>query len=87
VLDPLVAQYPKSQLLVLQLDVTKKADVIKAFEEGRKHFKDIDVVFSNAGWGIIGEVESTKEEDARAQFDVSSFLSYIAFSCLLERNR
>ena len=68
----LSAKYGAEQLLVLKLDVTKKQEVTDAFKKAREHFGRIDIVFSNAGLSILGEVEGTAEESARYCFEASS---------------
>ncbi|KIP01476.1 hypothetical protein PHLGIDRAFT_352934 [Phlebiopsis gigantea 11061_1 CR5-6] len=65
------ARYPPSQLHVVALDVTDSAQIAQAFAEAKRVFGRLDVVFNNAGWGIIGEVESVPEADARRLFDVN----------------
>lgn len=63
-------KYGKDRLLVLQLDVTKKADVAAAFKKAKEHFGRIDAVFNNAGVPLVGEVEGTTEAKARSVFEV-----------------
>ncbi|KIY45357.1 NAD(P)-binding protein [Fistulina hepatica ATCC 64428] len=72
VLDELVKQYEgKDQLLVLKLDVTKRDEVESTFKTAFEKWGRIDIVFSNAGWGIIGEIESTSEKAARDQMEAN----------------
>ncbi|KAJ7765477.1 hypothetical protein DFH07DRAFT_810700 [Mycena maculata] len=71
VLSSLAAQYTKEQLIVLKLDVTKTADITAGFAAAKEAFGRIDVVFNNAGYGIIGEVEGTSDQKARDQFEVN----------------
>ncbi|KAJ3488423.1 hypothetical protein NLI96_g2855 [Meripilus lineatus] len=70
VLDDLKAKYPASKLLVVSLDVTKPSDITSAFNRVQEVFGRIDVVFNNAGYAMIGEVEGTPEETARTLFEV-----------------
>ena len=70
-LDPLVALYPATQLLVLQLDVNDHDAVVHAFARAQEAFGRIDVVFNNAGRGLVGDMEITPHEAARALFDVN----------------
>ena len=70
-LAELQARYPPSQLHVVALDVTDNAQIAQAFAEAKRVFGRLDVVFNNAGWGIIGEVESVTEDQARRLFDVN----------------
>ncbi|KAI0059529.1 NAD(P)-binding protein [Artomyces pyxidatus] len=69
-LADLTAKYPPEQLLVLQVDVSKTADIDRAFEAAEEHFRRLDVVVNNAGYGVLGELEAVPEEVARAVFEV-----------------
>jgi len=71
VLAELSKKYPSDKLLVLKLDVQNKQEIINAFSEVEKKFGRIDVVFNNAGYSLVGEVEGTEEAAARALFDVN----------------
>ncbi|KAG2364406.1 NAD(P)-binding protein [Suillus spraguei] len=68
-LDDLTKLYPKNRLLTLPLDVTVPADITTAFVKAREAFGRIDVVFNNAGLGIIGEAEGMPDDDAKLLFD------------------
>ncbi|EIW75895.1 NAD(P)-binding protein [Coniophora puteana RWD-64-598 SS2] len=54
----LASKYPPSQLSVLPLDVSQRAQVAAAFAHAKAKFGRLDVVFNNAGANILGEVES-----------------------------
>ena len=71
VLDELKKQWPADRLLVVKLDVTKKQDIVDAFNKAETVFGRIDVVFNNAAFGVASEVESTLEEDGRRMFDAN----------------
>ncbi|KAG9310960.1 NAD(P)-binding protein [Chiua virens] len=70
-LSDLIARYPPTQLLVVPVDVTNKAEITAAFARAEQVFGRIDVVFNNAGVTLTGEVESMEEVDARGIFDVN----------------
>jgi NAD(P)-dependent dehydrogenase (short-subunit alcohol dehydrogenase family) len=70
-LSDLAEQYPSSQLLIVQTDVTKSSEVVAAFTKAKEAFGRIDVVFNNAGTGIVGEMESIGDEEARQIFEVN----------------
>lgn len=57
----------------IQCDVTDEASVRQAISEVRTRTDHIDVVISNAGFGISGPVEFTTTGEARRQFDVNFF--------------
>ncbi|EIN11995.1 NAD(P)-binding protein [Punctularia strigosozonata HHB-11173 SS5] len=71
VLDDLSDKYKASQLLVLQLDVSKLEQIKVAFAKATETFGRIDVVVNNAGYGILAEVEGTPSDAARALFEVN----------------
>ncbi|OJT11891.1 hypothetical protein TRAPUB_11537 [Trametes pubescens] len=71
VLADLQAQYPAGRLLVLKVDVSVHSDIIAAFEKTREVFGRLDVVVSNAGYVVLGEVEGTPGDAARALFEVN----------------
>ena len=70
-MDDLKAQYPPDKLLVLKLDVTVPHEITAAVAKAKEVYGRIDVVFNNAGYGVLGEIEGTPEEAARAMFDVN----------------
>lgn len=71
VLADLQAQYPADRLLVLKVDVTVHSDIIAAFQKMKEVFGRLDVVVSNAGYAVLGEVEGTPDDVARALFEVN----------------
>ncbi|KAJ7155650.1 NAD(P)-binding protein [Mycena filopes] len=71
VLSDLRSQYTEQQLLILRVDVNKSDEILSAFSTAEKTFGRIDVVFNNAGYGIVGEIEGTSDEKARHQFDTN----------------
>ncbi|PIL33195.1 hypothetical protein GSI_04645 [Ganoderma sinense ZZ0214-1] len=64
-LSELSQQYPSTQLLVAPLDVTNEEQIKAAFKATKEHFRRLDVVVNNAGYGIQGEIEGTPEAEAR----------------------
>ena len=54
-------------------DVTKPDSVQAAVAEVMKQTETIDVLVSNAGYGISGAIEFTAAEDAKRQMDVNFF--------------
>ena len=70
-LQDLGTKYDATKLVVLSLDVSKKDEIVAAFSKTNATFGRVDVVFNNAGWGMIGEVEGTDEETARRNFDTN----------------
>jgi NADP-dependent 3-hydroxy acid dehydrogenase YdfG len=70
VLESLQAKYPADRLLVTRLDVTKLNEIESAFAKAKEAFGRVDVIFNNAGWSAIGEVEGTPDDQAHAMFEV-----------------
>lgn len=71
VLADLKARYPADRLLVLKVDVSVHNDIIAAFQKTKEVFGRLDVVVSNAGYVVLGEIEGTPDDAARALFDVN----------------
>lgn len=59
-------------ITLLPLDVTNSQQVEQT-SKAALELGDIDVVFNNAGYGLIGPVESHSDEQIRAQFDTNFF--------------
>jgi NAD(P)-dependent dehydrogenase (short-subunit alcohol dehydrogenase family) len=70
-LSDVSSKYGPDRLLVLKLDVGAKAEVAAAFARARVAFGRIDVVYSNAGYTTVNEVEDTTDEIARPMFDTN----------------
>ena len=71
VLDNLKGRYPSEKLHILKLDVTDEPDITAAFEYAKEKLGRIDIVFNNAGCGLLAEIEGTSHEVARKVFDVN----------------
>ncbi|KAF9813700.1 hypothetical protein IEO21_05416 [Rhodonia placenta] len=70
-LADLASQYGPDKLLILRLDVSKPDEIREAFAKAKEAFGRIDVVFNNAGSGLMSEVEGTPDDVARAMFEVN----------------
>ncbi|KZV74159.1 NAD(P)-binding protein [Peniophora sp. CONT] len=68
-LDDLSKKYSADQLLVLQLDVTDNEAIVRSFDAIEKHFKRLDVVVNNAGYGVTSDIEATPDEISRPIFE------------------
>ena len=60
-------------VLVLQLDVTDRAAVFEAVAQAHAHFKRLDVVLCNAGYGYMGAIEELEQEQVKANFETNVF--------------
>lgn len=62
-----------SNSLLVDLDVTDKSSIDKAFEAAVKKFKRVDVVVNNAGYGLSGPFETLSDSQLRKQMDINFF--------------
>lgn len=62
-----------SNSLLVDLDVTDKSSIDKAFEAAVKKFKRVDVVVNNAGYGLSGPFETLSDQQLRQQMDINFF--------------
>lgn len=60
-------------VLPLICDVADRQAVFAAMASTISHFGRVDVVVSNAGYGLFGTIEESGEPSARAQFDTNFF--------------
>ena len=61
------------RLLRLSLDVTVEEQSRTAVDEALRTFGRIDVLVNNAGYGLLGAVEETSGEEAKAIYDTNVF--------------
>ncbi|KAF2629133.1 NAD(P)-binding protein [Macroventuria anomochaeta] len=62
-----------SNSLLVDLDVTDKSSIDKAFEAAVKKFKRVDAVVNNAGYGLSGPFETLSDKQLRQQMDINFF--------------
>jgi len=67
------AKYGADKLLVVKVDVQKQEDVNAAFSKAQTTFGRIDVVYNNAGYSAVGEVEAMPLEDGKDMFETNFF--------------
>ena len=60
-------------VLVLQLDVADRDAVFEAVAQAHGHFKRLDVVLCNAGYGYMGAIEELEHEQVKANFETNVF--------------
>ena len=70
-LNDLKTSYAADQLLTIRLDVDKATEIKQAFVQAKNAFGRVDVVFNNAGWSVVGEIEAVPEDEARKLFDTN----------------
>lgn len=61
------------QFLPLQMDLVSEESVGKAVDSAIAHFKSIDFLVNNAGYGLIAGIEESSNKEVQAQFDVNVF--------------
>lgn len=71
-LADLVDRHPETAL-ALPLDVTDRDAVFAAVERARARFERLDVVVSNAGYGLFGAIEEIAEAEARRAMETNFF--------------
>jgi NAD(P)-dependent dehydrogenase (short-subunit alcohol dehydrogenase family) len=71
-LAPLAALAP-GRVLIHRLDVTRMGDPEAAVTAALQRFSRIDVLVNNAGYGIVGAVEETPEDELRGQMETNFF--------------
>ena len=59
--------------LPIEVDVVNESNVKTAIEKILNHFKTIDVVVNNAGYGQIGTLEELSDKETRNNYDVNVF--------------
>ncbi|WP_316187388.1 MULTISPECIES: SDR family NAD(P)-dependent oxidoreductase [unclassified Bradyrhizobium] len=60
-------------LLALALDVTRESEAVAAAQAAIDRFGRIDVLLNNAGFGLMGAVEETSQEEIEAVFRTNVF--------------
>ena len=55
----------------IALDVTDGAAASAAIEEAHRHFGRLDVIVNNAGYANVSPIETSDDEDFRAQFETN----------------
>ena len=70
-ISDLVAKYSENQLLAVKLDVVCPSDITTVFAQAIEKFGRIDIVYNNAGYAALGEIEGTTDDVARAMFEVN----------------
>lgn len=62
-----------SNVLTLELDVTKPDQIKAAVEEAHKHFGRLDIVLNNAGYSLVGTIEEATADEVRELYETNIF--------------
>ncbi|KAJ7182842.1 hypothetical protein C8R43DRAFT_911423 [Mycena crocata] len=80
-----------ARILVVKVDVQNQTDVDAAFAQAEAKFGRIDVVYNNAGYSAVGEVEAMPMDDAKDMFETNFFgatrVSLAAIKCFRQFNK
>lgn len=60
-------------VLTIELDVTKPAQVNSAMNQAFDYFGRLDIVLNNAGYALVGTIEETKADDVKALYETNVF--------------
>jgi NADP-dependent 3-hydroxy acid dehydrogenase YdfG len=64
-------KYPN--LKIFELDVNNEGSINKAINDTMSAFGQIDILFNNAGYGLVGAFEAMNQEQIKRQFDTNVF--------------
>jgi NAD(P)-dependent dehydrogenase (short-subunit alcohol dehydrogenase family) len=65
-------KYP-GRALALPLDVTRQDQIDAAIEKTLEHFRCVDVLVNNAGYGVAGAIEEVSEAELGPMYDTNVF--------------
>ncbi|HEY9262916.1 oxidoreductase [Chitinophaga sp.] len=68
-----IKQLAPDQVDALRMDVNNNDEIAAAVKAVTARFGRVDVLINNAGYGIVGAVEETPEDELRAQMDTNFF--------------
>lgn len=61
------------QVEAVKMDVNNNEEIEQAVKQAVDRFGRVDVLFNNAGFGIVGAVEETPENELRSQMETNFF--------------
>lgn len=85
-LERLAASAP-NQVMAVAMDVTDRDSVTRGVDAAFARFGRIDALFNNAGYGIVGAVEETPEDELRAQLETNFYGAVAVTKAALPRMR
>jgi len=76
-----------NQVEALRMDVTSQQEITAAVEQAIRRFNRVDVLINNAGYGIVGAVEETPQEELRAEMETNFFGAVAVTKALIPQLR
>jgi NAD(P)-dependent dehydrogenase (short-subunit alcohol dehydrogenase family) len=73
--------------LILQMDVNDRLQIDNAVHQAIDRFGSVDVLINNAGYGVVGAVEETPEDELRALIETNFFGAVAVTRALLPHLR
>ena len=68
-----IADAGKPRPIVAECDVTRDGDLERAVAEATRAFGKLDVIFANAGFGVVAPLKKLALDDYRRQFETNVF--------------
>jgi len=75
------------QVEAIKMDVTNNQEIGRAVEQAIDRFNRVDVLINNAGYGIVGAVEETPEDELRALMETNFFGAVAVTKALIPQLR
>jgi len=68
-----IADAGKSRPIIAECDVTRDGDLERSVADATRAFGKLDVVFANAGFGVVAPLKKLTLDDYRRQFETNVF--------------
>jgi short-subunit dehydrogenase len=68
-----VFKVPLEGFLPLEVDLQSEESIAAAVAKGIEHFRQIDCLVNNAGYGLLGGIEESSKKEVQENFDVNVF--------------
>lgn len=85
--DVPVLDAPANNLHLIRVDLSQKECIPAAVTEAFKLCPEVDIVLNNAGYGLIGPIETATDEEVERLFEVNTFAPFRIIREMLPRLR